>query len=109
MKSNYWLRRTTSFHDRYDLSSNISLCSNSTGPVGSGLKHSFLRTMIKMKRMAYPASHFMNTSSEFVTIQSLNPNQSTLLTRVDRKEAVNIHTCKAPIHMAQYRSVEIRY
>ena len=29
-----------------------------------------------MKRMAYPASHFMNTSSEFVTIHSLNPNQS---------------------------------
>ena len=49
-----------------------------------------------MKRMAYPASHFMNTSSEFVTIHSLNPNQSTLLTRVDLKETVNIHTCKTP-------------
>ena len=53
-----------------------------------------------MKRMAYPASHFMNTSSEFVTIHSLNPNQSTLLTRVDLKETVNIHTCNTPIHMA---------
>ena len=62
-----------------------------------------------MKRMAYPASHFMNTSSEFVTIHSLNPNQSTLMTRVDLKETVNIHTYKTPIHMAQYRSIEIRY
>ena len=62
-----------------------------------------------MKRMAYPVSHFMNTSSEFVTIHSLNPNQSTLLTRVDLKETVNIHTCKTPMHMAQDRSIEIRY
>ena len=49
----------------------------------------------------------MNTSSEFVTIHSLNPNQSTPLTRVDLKETVNIHTCKTPMHMAQYRSIEI--
>ena len=62
-----------------------------------------------MKRMAYPASHFTNTSSEFVKIHSLNPNQSTLLTRVDLKETVNIHTCKTAMHMAQYRSIEIRY
>ena len=62
-----------------------------------------------MKRMAYPASHFMNTSSEFVTIHSLNPNQSTFLTRVDLKETVNIHTCKTPMYMAQYRSIEMRY
>ena len=49
-----------------------------------------------MKIMAYPASHFMTTSSEFVTIHSLNPNQSTLLTRVDLKETVNIH--KVPLN-----------
>ena len=59
-----------------------------------------------MKRMAYPASHFMNTSSEFVTIHSLNPNQSTLLTRVDLRETVNIHTYETPIHMAQYSTTE---
>ena len=60
-----------------------------------------------MKRMAYPASHFMNTSSEFVTIHSLNPNQSTLLTRVDLKETVNIHTCKTAMHMAQTGLVKL--
>ena len=54
-----------------------------------------------MKRMAYPASHFMNRSNEFVTIHSLNPNQSTLLTSVDLKETGNIHTCKTPMQMAQ--------
>ena len=62
-----------------------------------------------MKKMAYPASHFMITSSEFVTIHSLTPNQPTLLTRVDLKETVNINTCKILMHMAQSRHTEIRY
>ena len=60
------------------------------------------------KKMAYPASHFMITYSEFATIYYFNPNQPTL-TRMDLKETINIHTCKIPMHMAHNRPSEIRY